>query len=196
MKCAIKTKEYIIGLIIVIIALCIHAQFSFCQSDESNYLAMTYRLYQGDKLIIEEWHPTQFLHACPAAFFCFIRISCAILKWDYSVLSGYQCSVCRSSQFVMVFAFQRKVWVLSFSFDCVYAPVVLPREYQWTKLLQPVSEICNSLLYTLGFQRKPKRSKIKIPLRDVDCVCGFVHAVVGNSRCGWIHNLPAEQERR
>ena len=60
MKHALKNKEYMIGLIIVIIALCIHAQFSFCQSDESNYLAMTYRLYQGDKLIIEEWHPTQF----------------------------------------------------------------------------------------------------------------------------------------
>lgn len=33
--------------------------FGFGWTDESNYLAMTDRLFRGDQLIVHEWHPTQ-----------------------------------------------------------------------------------------------------------------------------------------
>ncbi len=56
-----KAKAYYSILFLVLMfGLLLHSQFSFCQSDESFYLSTTYRLLQGDQLIIDEWHPTQF----------------------------------------------------------------------------------------------------------------------------------------
>ena len=59
-----KTKKELIVCVFVLFALfcCLlfHAQYSFCQSDESFYISNVKRLYQGDRLIIDEWHPTQF----------------------------------------------------------------------------------------------------------------------------------------
>ena len=47
-------------LIGITILLLIHSAFSFCQSDEPNYSSLLYRIYLGDALIRDEWHPTQF----------------------------------------------------------------------------------------------------------------------------------------
>ncbi|MBQ3480988.1 MAG: hypothetical protein IJH48_01425 [Oscillospiraceae bacterium] len=40
--------------------LILHGRLSFCQSDESFYLALAHRLWSGDRLILDEWHPAQF----------------------------------------------------------------------------------------------------------------------------------------
>ena len=60
-------RETKAGWIVWALLLCIlfgclvfHTQYSFCQSDESFYISHVKRLYQGDRLILDEWHPTQF----------------------------------------------------------------------------------------------------------------------------------------
>ena len=60
-------RETKAGWIVWVLLLCIlfgclvfHTQYSFCQSDESFYISHVKRLYQGDRLILDEWHPTQF----------------------------------------------------------------------------------------------------------------------------------------
>ena len=57
-----KKKEaiYICLIIGITLLLIFRAHFSFQQSDESFYLAITKRLLNGDSLIIDEWFPTQF----------------------------------------------------------------------------------------------------------------------------------------
>lgn len=56
-----KTKKiYSVLFFLIVIGLVCHSQFSFCQTDESFYISMTHRLSQGDNLILDEWHPTQF----------------------------------------------------------------------------------------------------------------------------------------
>lgn len=50
----------IVLIIFVIILLVVHSQFSFCQYDESFYVSTAKRLFEGDKLILDEWHPAQF----------------------------------------------------------------------------------------------------------------------------------------
>ena len=56
-----KTKKiYPVIFFLIVIGLVFHSQFSFCQTDESFYISMTHRLSQGDNLILDEWHPTQF----------------------------------------------------------------------------------------------------------------------------------------
>ena len=60
-------KETKAGRTIWVLILCIlfghllfHTQYSFCQSDESFYISHVKRLYEGNRLILDEWHPTQF----------------------------------------------------------------------------------------------------------------------------------------
>ena len=64
-----KNTLAVILIIAAVLALSFHAQFSFCQSDEPFYLSMTQRLYQGDRLILDEWHPTQFYTPILLPFF-------------------------------------------------------------------------------------------------------------------------------
>ncbi len=49
-----------VSLILLGCILLLHTQYSFCQSDESFYISTVKRLWQGDRLILDEWHPTQF----------------------------------------------------------------------------------------------------------------------------------------
>ena len=43
--------------------LCIRALYGFCWSDESFYLTFAQRLWNGQQLILDEWHPVQFYSA-------------------------------------------------------------------------------------------------------------------------------------
>ena len=42
------------------LGLAVRALFGFCWSDESFYLTFAQRLWNGQKLIVDEWHPVQF----------------------------------------------------------------------------------------------------------------------------------------
>ena len=53
-------KTEIIILIILATGLVVRSFFSFCQTDESFYAALINRLWNGEKLIQDEWHRAQF----------------------------------------------------------------------------------------------------------------------------------------
>ena len=59
-RVSLKNMTPYLLILLVTVCLLFHAQYSFCQSDESFYLAVVNRLYQGDLLITDEWHPVQF----------------------------------------------------------------------------------------------------------------------------------------
>lgn len=46
-------------ILLSFIMLLIRARYSFCWSDESFYLAVTSRFYNGDRIFFDEWFPTQ-----------------------------------------------------------------------------------------------------------------------------------------
>ena len=72
-----KTKSNSVCLLIIaVIILLLTAQsfFSFSQTDESNYAAFTYRIYTGDALFRDEWHPTQLYSPLLFPFYLIFRI--------------------------------------------------------------------------------------------------------------------------
>lgn len=50
-----------------------HTQYSFCQSDESFYISTVKKLYQGQRLVLDEWHPTQFYSPLLLPFYVLYR---------------------------------------------------------------------------------------------------------------------------
>jgi len=50
-----------------------NCRLSFCQSDESFYLALVHRLWNGDRLILDEWHPVQFYAPILLPFYSLYR---------------------------------------------------------------------------------------------------------------------------
>ena len=48
------------ALVLLAAVLAIRALYGFCWSDESFYLTFAQRLWNGQKLILDEWHPVQF----------------------------------------------------------------------------------------------------------------------------------------
>lgn len=55
-----KTTAGYIILSFVCLLLIFHSRYSFCQSDESFYIALIDRVWKGGRLFVDEWHPTQF----------------------------------------------------------------------------------------------------------------------------------------
>ena len=48
------------ALVLLAAVLAIRSLYGFCWSDESFYLTFAQRLWNGQKLILDEWHPVQF----------------------------------------------------------------------------------------------------------------------------------------
>ncbi len=61
-------------LILSAAALLWHSRLSFCQSDESFYLALAHRLWSGDRLILDEWHVVQFYSPILLPFYSLFRL--------------------------------------------------------------------------------------------------------------------------
>ena len=55
------------------VILLFHCRLSFCQSDESFYLALAHRLWRGDRMILDEWHPAQFYSPLLLPFYSLYR---------------------------------------------------------------------------------------------------------------------------
>ncbi len=70
----------IIILCLIIGCLCVHSQYSFCQTDEPFYISAVKRLYQGDRLILDEWHPTQFYTPILLPLYAFYALFVPSLK--------------------------------------------------------------------------------------------------------------------
>ena len=51
---------FALGLTALAAVLAVRALYGFCWSDESFYLTFAQRLWNGQKLILDEWHPVQF----------------------------------------------------------------------------------------------------------------------------------------
>ena len=54
---------YALALVAFGIVLTVRGLYGFCWSDESFYLTFAQRLWQGQQLILDEWHPVQFYSA-------------------------------------------------------------------------------------------------------------------------------------
>ena len=54
---------YAAALTAAAVVLAVRAMYGFCWSDESFYLTFAQRLWNGQKLILDEWHPVQFYSA-------------------------------------------------------------------------------------------------------------------------------------
>ena len=78
--------------------LCIRALYGFCWSDESFYLTFAQRLWNGQQLILDEWHPVQFYSAIfypvltvykfffgTEGIYLFARILYVVLAWAVSL---------------------------------------------------------------------------------------------------------------
>ena len=50
-------------LVLLAVILAVRAFYGFCWSDESFYLTFSHRLWTGQQLIVDEWHPVQFYAA-------------------------------------------------------------------------------------------------------------------------------------
>lgn len=59
-KIDVKSIAGFIVLSFVCLLLIFHSRYSFCQSDESFYIALIDRVWKGGRLFVDEWHPTQF----------------------------------------------------------------------------------------------------------------------------------------
>lgn len=62
------------GIALVLLVMLLRAFYSFCQSDESFYAALVQRLWLGDRLIIDEWHPCQFYAPLLLPFYGLFRL--------------------------------------------------------------------------------------------------------------------------
>lgn len=69
----IYKARYVVLLGIMGCVLLIRARYSFNQSDESFYMSLVHRLWRGDKLIVDEWHPTQFYSFILLPFYSIYR---------------------------------------------------------------------------------------------------------------------------
>ena len=56
-----KTKPLFAAVLVLLgLGLAVRALYGFCWSDESFYLTFANRLWNGQKLLLDEWHPVQF----------------------------------------------------------------------------------------------------------------------------------------
>lgn len=70
----IKVDKYVILMAVMLVVLLIRSMYSFNQSDESFYMSLVHRMYRGDKLIVDEWHPTQFYTFILLPFYSLYRL--------------------------------------------------------------------------------------------------------------------------
>ncbi len=67
-------KIFIIILAMAAVLVLVRCPFSFQQSDEGFYISTVHRLFQGDKLVTDEWHPTQFYSPILLPFYALYRL--------------------------------------------------------------------------------------------------------------------------
>ena len=63
MAASIRKHQDLAFILLLIAALFLNlwrAPYGFCSTDESFYVTIAHRLYLGDALVVEEWHPSQF----------------------------------------------------------------------------------------------------------------------------------------
>lgn len=107
-----KVIPYVVIILVYIIFL-IRSFYSFCWSDESFYISMIDRIYRGDRMFVDEWHPSQIysffllpvyalyvtvkgregIYLAARLFFCFcgFTISCysyTILKRKFDIVGS------------------------------------------------------------------------------------------------------------
>jgi len=75
-----KKSNLVIIVGIFVLSICSVCLFvcspnGFCQSDEPFYIALTHRMWLGDGLIVDEWHPTQFYSVLLLPFYALYRFA-------------------------------------------------------------------------------------------------------------------------
>ena len=96
-----KKSIFLYAALLTVLAagLCVRALYGFCWSDESFYLTFAQRLWNGQQLILDEWHPVQFYSAIfypvltayrfffgTEGIYLFARILYVVLAWGVSLL--------------------------------------------------------------------------------------------------------------
>ena len=95
-----KKSIFLYAALLTVLAagLCVRALYGFCWSDESFYLTFAQRLWNGQQLILDEWHPVQFYSAIfypvltaykfffgTEGIYLFARILYVVLSWGVSL---------------------------------------------------------------------------------------------------------------
>ena len=95
-----KKSIFLYAALLTVLAagLCVRALYGFCWSDESFYLTFAQRLWNGQQLILDEWHPVQFYSAIfypvltayrfffgTEGIYLFARILYVVLAWGVSL---------------------------------------------------------------------------------------------------------------
>ena len=99
-----KRQDTLCALLLTLIALALmlRAGYGFCWSDESFYLTFAQRLWNGQRLILDEWHPVQFysaltypiltLYRClfgTEGIYLFARLVYVCFAWGVSLLTYF-----------------------------------------------------------------------------------------------------------
>ncbi len=122
-----KTREdkiYAAVLAFIALILLVRCFFGFQQSDESFYMSLVHRLYLGDKLVSDEWHPTQFYSVILLPFYHIRRL---LVKDADGLILYFRILMTGLSVFTGFFAYRsmRKLGTNSFlSFSAAFTVMV------------------------------------------------------------------------
>lgn len=139
-----EQQEKRIGVILLCligVLLLWHCRLSFCQSDESFYLALVHRFWNGDRMILDEWNVGQFYSPILLPFYALYRL---IVPEGIGVYLYARIVYVLFSAIVSILFYQRCCNNSSSRFLALIA-AVLP-------LLYSRANICGPSYYNLCFQ--------------------------------------------
>lgn len=102
-------------LFLIFIAIVIRSFFSFCQSDESFYIALAHRFWIGDSPIADEWHPAQLIGVILLPFYSAFKAvvpSGTGVMLYFRILQNISSLLCSILVYVNLRRFQKKWWTL------------------------------------------------------------------------------------
>ncbi len=172
-----KAKKELIVCVLVLFALfcCLlfHTQYSFCQSDESFYISNVKRLYQGDRLIIDEWHPTQFYLPILLPFYAAFR---AVVGSDEGVIQFFRIiSVLISFISSLVFFIEIKKTNNGFISFCTAALLLLFSRANIEGLSYYNLNLHFSILFFVALRNATKHKGVISTILSI--ICGFFLAL-------------------
>lgn len=142
----IKSFIYII-MISISFGMLIRIHYSFGVNDEPNYLALTHRLYCGDKLIIDEYHPTQFF---------------AVILLPFYYI--YKSIIPSGDGIILTFRFLFEIIIIATSFYCLKS---LQKEYN-----SFISGVCSIAL--LIYSRRNTEGMSYYNLFVIFCILSYL----------------------
>jgi hypothetical protein len=117
----------ILLLVLIFFAIVTRSLFSFCQSDESFYIALAHRFWLGDCPIADEWHPAQLIGVILLPFYSAFKLlvpSGTGVMLYFRILQNISSLLCAILVYTNLRRFQKKWWTLI----CAVLVLVFARE--------------------------------------------------------------------